>query len=197
MRYDPAVPMSKEAAAIWRREQRRKRNRDSAAASRQRQRNRITELEEEVSEWKKKYNDAMLQLSKQEAELKRITLIKGGETPSSDSISNITPELVPKSPTGDIVSMNCDIIKPTMVYGDENYAAVSPCLTPTTSPPHPSNFPSDFVSLSTSQALPVVRDTEECSVYHSIKEEQTEQQLSSGVNEVEKEGNLIEISRPA
>lgn len=54
MRYDPSVPMTKEEAAVWRREQRRKRNRDSAAASRQRQRNRILELEGEVAEWKKK-----------------------------------------------------------------------------------------------------------------------------------------------
>ena len=29
MRYDPSEPMTKEAAAVWRREQRRKRNRDS------------------------------------------------------------------------------------------------------------------------------------------------------------------------
>ena len=29
MRYDPSKPMTKEAAAVWRREQRRKRNRDS------------------------------------------------------------------------------------------------------------------------------------------------------------------------
>lgn len=48
-KYDPDVPMTKEEAAIWRREQRRKRNRESAAASRQRQRDRIQELEGEVS----------------------------------------------------------------------------------------------------------------------------------------------------
>ena len=49
MKYDPDVPMTKEEATVWRREQRRKRNRESAAASRQRQRDRIQELEEEVS----------------------------------------------------------------------------------------------------------------------------------------------------
>ena len=62
MRYDPEVPMSKEEAAAWRRDQRRKRNRESAAASRQRQRDRITELEGEVDEWKKKYEAAMARL---------------------------------------------------------------------------------------------------------------------------------------
>ena len=59
IRYDPDVPMSKEQLAAWRREARRVRNRESAAASRQRIRNRITELEEEVGEWKEKYTQAM------------------------------------------------------------------------------------------------------------------------------------------
>jgi hypothetical protein len=59
MKYDPAVPMTKEAAAAWRREQRRKRNRESAAASRQRQRDRISELEVEVEDWKCKFDSMM------------------------------------------------------------------------------------------------------------------------------------------
>lgn len=62
IRYDPDVPMSKEQLAAWRREARRVRNRESAAASRQRIRNRITELEEEVGEWKEKYSQAMERL---------------------------------------------------------------------------------------------------------------------------------------
>ena len=56
-RYDPEVPMTKEEAAEWRREARRKRNRESAAASRNKVRNRIAELEEEVEDWETKYND--------------------------------------------------------------------------------------------------------------------------------------------
>jgi hypothetical protein len=52
MKYDPDIPMTKEEATVWRREQRRKRNRESAAASRQRQRDRIQELESEVSRLK-------------------------------------------------------------------------------------------------------------------------------------------------
>mmetsp|Transcript_22888 Transcript_22888/g.33482 ORF Transcript_22888/g.33482 Transcript_22888/m.33482 type:complete len:339 (-) Transcript_22888:438-1454(-) len=59
MRYDPDVPMTKEQAAIWRREARRVRNRESAAASRQKTRNRIAELELELEEWKAKYNKAI------------------------------------------------------------------------------------------------------------------------------------------
>jgi bZIP transcription factor len=55
MKYDPDVPMTKEEAAIWRREQRRQRNRLSAAQSRERQRYRIAELEHELDQWKGKY----------------------------------------------------------------------------------------------------------------------------------------------
>lgn len=62
IRYDPDVPMSKEQLASWRREARRVRNRESAAASRQRIRNRISELEDEVGQWKSKYAHAIQRL---------------------------------------------------------------------------------------------------------------------------------------
>lgn len=62
IRYDPDVPMSKDQLAAWRREARRVRNRESAAASRQRIRNRISELEDEVGEWKAKYTQALQRL---------------------------------------------------------------------------------------------------------------------------------------
>lgn len=62
IKYEPDVPMNKEQLAAWRREARRVRNRESAAASRQRIRNRITELEDEVGEWKSKYTEAMERL---------------------------------------------------------------------------------------------------------------------------------------
>jgi hypothetical protein len=74
MKYDPAVPMTKEEAAAWRREQRRKRNRESAAASRQRQRDRINELESELEDWKDKYEDVMAKVR----QLEEIT----GSTPT-------------------------------------------------------------------------------------------------------------------
>ena len=67
MKYEPETPMTKEEAAVWRREQRRKRNRESAAASRQRQRDRIVELEAEVEEWKVKFEDAMKRIRELEA----------------------------------------------------------------------------------------------------------------------------------
>ena len=66
MKYDPDVPMTKEEAAVWRREQRRKRNRESAAASRQRQRDRIEELEVEVGGWKDKFDSIMEKIKKLE-----------------------------------------------------------------------------------------------------------------------------------
>lgn len=62
IRYDPEVPMNKDQLAAWRREARRVRNRESAAASRQRIRNRISELEDEVGDWKAKYSNAIQRL---------------------------------------------------------------------------------------------------------------------------------------
>ena len=68
LKYDPSVPMTKEQTSKWRADQRRKRNRESAAACRKRQRDRISELEVEVSEWKVKFNNALLQLQNVEGE---------------------------------------------------------------------------------------------------------------------------------
>ena len=76
IRYDPDVPMSKEQLAAWRREARRVRNRESAAASRARIRSRITELEDEVGEWKSKYAQAMQRL--QSLEKKKGSASKNG-----------------------------------------------------------------------------------------------------------------------
>lgn len=76
MKYDPDVPMTKEEAAVWRREQRRKRNRESAAASRQRQRDRIEELEAEVEDWKAKFASVM-------ERLKKLEEAKSVQTPSN------------------------------------------------------------------------------------------------------------------
>ena len=57
--YEPSVPMPKDQLAAWRREARKVRNRESAAASRQRTRSRIAELEDEVTDWKDKYNTTL------------------------------------------------------------------------------------------------------------------------------------------
>jgi len=84
MKYDPDVPMTKEEATAWRRDQRRKRNRESAAASRQKQRDRIAELEEEVEQYKKAFEAVQAQ-------------IKALEKPQQDpnEIRSETPETVP------------------------------------------------------------------------------------------------------
>jgi hypothetical protein len=82
MKYDPEVPMSKDEAAAWRREQRRKRNRESAAASRQRQRDRIGELEVELDGWKSKFDNIMAKITQLEA----IAAKKQGTPEQSDSL---------------------------------------------------------------------------------------------------------------
>jgi hypothetical protein len=55
VRYSPNVAMTEEELAAWRRDQRRIRNRDSAAMTRQRTRELIVSLQNDVEEWKKKY----------------------------------------------------------------------------------------------------------------------------------------------
>lgn len=68
IRYDPSIPMEKEQLAAWRREARRVRNRESAAASRQRIRGRITELEDELDNWKDKYHSVLFQMQQMQQE---------------------------------------------------------------------------------------------------------------------------------
>jgi len=122
MRYEPDVPMTKEEAAIWRREQRRKRNRESAAASRQRQRDRITELEEEVEGWKTKFDVAMQRL----AQLEQLHRMKA---------TSVSP---------DIVSSNCSTSTDLAASN-----AISPCPSPELSSfPNPTEM--EFPDLSTS-----------------------------------------------
>lgn len=81
MKYDPDVPMSREAAAVWRREQRRKRNRESAAASRQRQRDRIAELELEVQDFQEQYEKVMSKVQ------------------ALEDLTNMTDDLIDSLPT--------------------------------------------------------------------------------------------------
>ncbi len=86
MKYDPDTAMTKEEAAVWRREQRRKRNRESAAASRQRQRDRITELEVEVCDWKTKFDGIMDKIR----EMEQVT-----QTPVMDDLMSDIAALPP------------------------------------------------------------------------------------------------------
>lgn len=101
MRYDPSVPMSKEETAAWRREQRRKRNRESAAASRQRQRDRIEELEEEVDDWKDKFNDAMSRLANLEKLLPQVF-----SSAPSDAVSTSPQISLPHIPSSNPLTVS-------------------------------------------------------------------------------------------
>merc|ERR1719199_1085581 len=97
-KYEPDVPMTKEAAAAWRREQRRKRNRESAAKSRQRQRDRTVELEAELGEWKAKFSAVMDRLNAAEA--------ARGIVPSTPSDLPISKEIRVESATGSTDTTN-------------------------------------------------------------------------------------------
>merc|ERR1719199_1180156 len=97
-KYEPDVPMTKEAAAAWRREQRRKRNRESAAKSRQRQRDRTVELEAELGEWKAKFSAVMDRLNAAEA--------ARGIVPSTPSDLPISEEIRVESGTGSTDTTN-------------------------------------------------------------------------------------------
>lgn len=112
MRYDPDVPMSKEEAAAWRKEQRRKRNRESAAASRQRQRDRISELEQEVSDWKSKYEEAL-------ARIEKLEQLKRGECAVSSmdadclapaSSAAVSPCSSPRISPAQMTDQNCGLV---------------------------------------------------------------------------------------
>lgn len=110
MKYDPDTPMTKEEAAVWRREQRRKRNRESAAASRQRQRDRITELEVEVGDWKTKFDGMMDKIR----EMEKLT-----QTAVMDDLMSDIAALPP--PVQSLVSPSCS-------------PSLTPCQSPTESP---------------------------------------------------------------
>lgn len=98
MKYDPDVPMSKEEATAWRREQRRKRNRESAAASRQRQRDRISELEAEVARYKKAFDAVQAQIkSLEERQKQPATVVSVSRSETPEPVTSILTQ--PVSPT--------------------------------------------------------------------------------------------------
>jgi len=198
MRYDPSVPMTKEAAAVWRREQRRKRNRDSAAASRQRQRNRISELEDEVAEWKIKFDEAMERLAKQESKLTQLTQLQDSQPrQTSGLVPEIMPEFVPNTPIIENALISRDDAKSDTVFQVDRYSAVSPCPYPQSTPNLSNTVSSDMLPLLSSQALPVVGDVVESEVHSCIKiEEQDQQYFMSESIVAKEEKNLFEISRP-
>ena len=128
MKYDPDVPMTKEEAAVWRREQRRKRNRESAALSRQRQRDRIGDLEVEVDEWKTKVENIMERIKKLEEE-------------SGIDSRTLVPEPLPRPPKQerhqDIPEQSLEF---EVIDNDTDTNQSSKFVSPPTSPGHSSSF---------------------------------------------------------
>jgi len=128
MKYDPDVPMTKEEAAVWRREQRRKRNRESAALSRQRQRDRIGDLEVEVDEWKTKVENIMERIKKLEEE-------------SGIDSRTLVPEPLPRPPKQerhqDIPGQSLEF---EVIDNDTDTNQSSKFVSPPTSPGHSSSF---------------------------------------------------------
>jgi hypothetical protein len=171
MKYDPDVPMTKEEAAVWRREQRRKRNRESAAASRQRQRDRIVELEAEVEEWKVKFDEAM----------KRIRQLEEGATESNDgSVDGEELEDPPdkleasvEDESGVAIDIHCPEALVEEVFR-ETTILISPSHSPrSVSPNTTSSF--DFLQV---QAVKVVSNVRSISKDVVTKEQEQEEEES-------------------
>ena len=120
-RYEPDVPMSKEEEAEWRKEARRQRNRESAAASRNKIRSRIQELENEVEDWKTKYESLM----------RRIDLLEKDTAPPP-SLPNLTSQQ-----QGQVSPLSSPQIAPKSIYvpssislstGEEKYDLSVPII---------------------------------------------------------------------
>mmetsp|Transcript_26953 Transcript_26953/g.53835 ORF Transcript_26953/g.53835 Transcript_26953/m.53835 type:complete len:252 (-) Transcript_26953:406-1161(-) len=102
-RYEPSIPMSKEEAAEWRREQRRKRNRESAAASRQKTRDRISQLEDVVSNMQRRFEAVAKRLRQYEPDFELTCVTPsppsspgGRMLPSSMEHRKISEDLTPQ-----------------------------------------------------------------------------------------------------
>jgi hypothetical protein len=108
MKYDPPpnLHMSKEETAAWRREQRRKRNRESAAASRQRQRDRIVELEEELEQWKEKFNSLAEKIKQ---------------------LDGVVPKTAPEVVSSDVKETDLFVVSPS------TSPRLAPCVSPVSS----------------------------------------------------------------
>ncbi|KAG7356082.1 bZIP transcription factor [Nitzschia inconspicua] len=172
MKYDPDVPMTKEEAAVWRREQRRKRNRESAALSRQRQRDRIADLEVEVADWKLKVDSIMDRIKKLE------------EASGIDSRTLVPP--VPFAPDVadlDLAGLAADLeaataaAAATVASGPYSSQFVSPPV----SPGH-----SSFVSSSPAEASPI-----SSADIQSVANAVVDQVLGGGVFEQEHSDKMI------
>eukprot|EP00557_Chaetoceros_sp_GSL56_P014714 CAMPEP_0176479364 /NCGR_PEP_ID=MMETSP0200_2-20121128/1700_1 /TAXON_ID=947934 /ORGANISM="Chaetoceros sp., Strain GSL56" /LENGTH=286 /DNA_ID=CAMNT_0017875403 /DNA_START=123 /DNA_END=983 /DNA_ORIENTATION=+ len=110
--YEPDIPMTKEQAAEWRKEARRKRNRESAAASRNKVRNRIAELEQEVQDWKDKYSTLLTRIES----LEQVARLTTATTTTTGGFSRDA------------------MVSPPTLFSSNRQLCVSPCLSPTSSP---------------------------------------------------------------
>jgi len=116
--YAPVIPLTPEEEAEWRRECRRKRNRDSAAASRQKVRTKIQDLEQEVQEWKSKY-DALFQ---------KMTAM---EQMFKSTMSSVTPDNHKRARVAQHSSIPLDTLSSQQ---QEEAPVVSPSQSPTLQP---------------------------------------------------------------
>ena len=96
-------------------EERRKRNRESAAASRQKTRDRISELEDEVTLWKSKFDDAAQRIAKLE---KLYNAQKEGSAPNmfvqeSQGPSLVTSSLLPLSTPPQSPRLSATLVSPS------------------------------------------------------------------------------------
>lgn len=65
-KYEPDLPMEPDGVSAWRRAARKKRNRESAERSRNKVRNRILELEDQVQDYKDRYQSVIARIQKTE-----------------------------------------------------------------------------------------------------------------------------------
>jgi len=65
-KYEPEIPMEPDDVSAWRRSARMKRNRESAGKSRNKVRNRVLELENQVKDYKERYQSVLLRIEKTE-----------------------------------------------------------------------------------------------------------------------------------
>jgi len=116
---------------------------------------------------------------------------------SSGSISELMPEIVPKSPTQSTEMTNCDDTRADVVYRADRRSTVSPYPCPPLTPDLSHTISSDISSLSFSQGLLIDTDNKGCNVRQGIKVEPDQEQYVLRNIEAKKAKNLNEISRPA
>ena len=122
-KYEPPTSnnMSKVELSLWRKQQRQQRNRMSAAASRQKQKARITELEQQIAEYQRKY--AAIQNEINRVQQKAVVpLISSSIGSTVEVLDNSSPINEVTSSTG---TKTNDIINPTAHFVPTSPVSVS------------------------------------------------------------------------